>query len=225
MSQTRYHAERAFESYLRARRIPYVAVNEARRALLPLEAASPADDRLKSFDFVVYGRDRNLLVEVKGRRLAANARAGIPARHQRPGGLAPARSGGGRGAGPRLECWSTERDVADLLRWQSLFGEGFEAAFVFVYACVTQPADGVFDEVFPFEGAWYALRAIGAETYARQMKVRSPRWGTVDLPARVFAHESRAFGPGFMGLEDEPVKVDLGQERGQPGPLWCGVPA
>lgn len=32
------HYERAFEAYLRAHRIPYVAVDEARRALVPAMA-------------------------------------------------------------------------------------------------------------------------------------------------------------------------------------------
>ncbi len=65
MSQSRYHYESAFAAMLRARRTPFVGVDEARRTLLP-EGGPLAE--LKSFDFVVYGQRRNYLVDVKGRR-------------------------------------------------------------------------------------------------------------------------------------------------------------
>ncbi len=62
MGQRRFHYDRAFEHYLRAKAIPYVSVDEARKALHGYVS-------LKSFDFVVYGADgRNLLVDVKGRK-------------------------------------------------------------------------------------------------------------------------------------------------------------
>ncbi len=65
MSQERYHYESAFAEMLRAHRVPFVGVDEARRTLLP--RGGPLDE-LKSFDFVVYGARRNFLVDVKGRR-------------------------------------------------------------------------------------------------------------------------------------------------------------
>ena len=53
------HYEAAFEHYLRQRRVPYVAVDEAKKALF-------ANASLKSFDFVVYSQQGpNLLVDVK----------------------------------------------------------------------------------------------------------------------------------------------------------------
>ena len=52
MTQRRFHYEQAFEHYLRANRVPYVAVDEARKTLLP--AHDPLE-AIKSFDFVVYG--------------------------------------------------------------------------------------------------------------------------------------------------------------------------
>jgi hypothetical protein len=62
MAQRRFHYEAAFEHYLRAKKIPYVAVDEARKAL-------HGPRKLKSFDFVVYGHaGPNLLVDVKGRK-------------------------------------------------------------------------------------------------------------------------------------------------------------
>lgn len=186
MAQRRHHYERAFEHYLRTTRVPYVAVDEARKALLPegarLELTAPdADGRpaaLKSFDFVVYGESTNLLVEIKGRK--------IPRRPTRTGVQAP---------GGRLECWAGRDDISALSVWQGLFGPGFDAVLVFVYWCDAPPPDGLFQEVFSYQGRWYAVRAIGLADYAGAMKTRSPKWGTVDLPAPAFERLSHPFAP------------------------------
>ena len=56
------HYEAAFEDFLRSRGVPYVPVQEARRAIF-------AGERIKSFDFIVYpGGQRHWIVDVKGRR-------------------------------------------------------------------------------------------------------------------------------------------------------------
>lgn len=103
MADRTVHYEAAFEGLLRDRRIPYVAVDEAKKALF-------ANARLKSFDFVVYppGKVR-LLVDVKGRQLRNRSkRAGF-------------------------ETWATEADVRDLLQWEQVFGDGFTALLAFAY--------------------------------------------------------------------------------------------
>ena len=57
------HYEAAFEEYLRARRLPYVAVDEARRSLLA------GGESIKSLDFIVASAgEMTWLVDVKGRR-------------------------------------------------------------------------------------------------------------------------------------------------------------
>ena len=61
MAIRRNHYDAAFEDFLRSRRVPYVTVDERRRALL-------AEASLKSFDFIVDCPGRNLLVDVKGRQ-------------------------------------------------------------------------------------------------------------------------------------------------------------
>jgi hypothetical protein len=179
MAQRRHHYEHAFEEYLRTRRIPYVAVDEARKALLP-HAGLPGIDQgpsLKSFDFVIYGQGANLLVEVKGRRVAHRTKT----------------------AG-RLESWVTAEDVESLGRWEGLFGPEFDALFLFVYWCNQQPPDALFQEVFEHRGRWYALRSVRVREYAAAMKVRSPRWGTVDIPGAVFERISTAFAaPAVVG--------------------------
>src|SRR6478735_4399203 len=63
MADRSVHYEAAFEAYLRQRAIPYVAVDEAKRALF-------ANTKLKGFDFVVYSKNGpNLLIDIKGRAM------------------------------------------------------------------------------------------------------------------------------------------------------------
>ncbi|QOJ00441.1 MAG: HYExAFE family protein [Phycisphaeraceae bacterium] len=191
MAQRRHHYEHAFEAYLRARKVPYVAVDEAKKAILPdgapLEvrvvdadgAGKPA--ALKSFDFVIYGHGTNLLVEVKGRKIARRALA-----------ITSPASATTRG---RLETWVTADDIESLTAWGRLFGPEFTPAFLFVYWCDEQPPDALFEEVFEHRGRWYALRAITLDEYRSAMKVRSLRWRTVHLPAAAFDRLSRPFAP------------------------------
>ena len=180
MAQRRFHYEQAFEHYLRANRIPYVAVDEARKALLP---AGHSMRSIKSFDFVVYGSQRNLLVDVKG-RMYGGARSS--------GSRGGSRGGGG---GARYESWVTQDDVDSLVQWQELFGGEFTAVFVFLYCLRRQPPDALFEEVFEYGDRWYAPREVQLDEYQREMVPRSGKWGTVHVPAAKFMRISREFRP------------------------------
>lgn len=173
--QRRVHYEAAFEHYLRANRAPYVAVDEARKALLPEDDPDGGVASLKSFDFVVYGAACNLLVDVKGRVYGRQPKA-------------PASTGG-----RRFDSWVPRQDVDDLRRWQSLFGANFRAVFVFIFTLRQQPPDALFEEVFTFQDRWYALRQISLDAYAEAMVARSAKWGTVHLRAADFERLSRPF--------------------------------
>ena len=181
MGQRRHHYEYAFERYLRDSRIPYISVNEAKKSLLPQGAVLEAQvgdqeaAKLKNFDFVVYGQGTNLLVEIKGRRLPAiRLKDGTPAK-------------------PRMESWVTMADIEALTRWRALFGPEFEPVFVFVYWCGDVPPDGLFVETLEHRGRWYTLRAITLDAYVGAMKVRSPRWGTMNLSSADFEALSSPF--------------------------------
>jgi len=193
MAQRRHHYERAFEAFLRSRRIPYVSVNEARKTLLPDGACLPMpkevdSDRksLKSFDFIVYGADSNVLIDVKGRKAPQRQRANTTG---------------------RLESWVTQDDVDSLGIWQDLFGEGFQAGFVFVYWCEEQPPDALFQEIFEHHDRWYALRAVTLDEYVAAMKPRSVRWRTVHVPAASYERISRPFCPAPQRAQSEPVRL------------------
>lgn len=199
VAQRRVHYEHAFEQYLRVNRVPYVAVNEARKALLPAGETLPA---LKSFDFVVHGLGaasgsgdsagggvpgagaggRNLLLDIKGRKFGRGNR-----------GIRGIRGRGSRGSGRRYESWVTRDDVESLTRWEELFGPPFEAVFIFVYWCDEQPPDALFDELFEVGGRWYALREVSLAAYRRVMIPRSAKWETLHVPAADFARVSRPF--------------------------------
>ncbi|MBI1372688.1 MAG: hypothetical protein GC159_07985 [Phycisphaera sp.] len=160
MAHRRFHYDSAFEHYLRAKQLPYVAVDEAKRAL-------HGPKKLKSFDFVVYGESgTNLLVDVKGRKHAGKSRK-------------------------QLDNWVTEDDIADLARWQEVFGDGFSAAIVFLYWCAAQPPDALFLETFTHRDRWYAVLACGVDEYREYMTQRSPKWKTVHVPAEKFNTISR----------------------------------
>lgn len=160
MAQRRFHYDQAFEYYLRAKQIPYVAVDEARRAL---RGPMP----LKSFDFVVYGESGpNLLVDVKGRKHTGRSRK-------------------------QLDNWVTQEDIDGLRQWEQVFGGGFEAALTFLYWCEAQPPDALFQEIFSFRDRWYAVLAVTLGEYRRHMQRRSPKWGTVHIPAASFQRISR----------------------------------
>ena len=153
------HYEAAFEGYLQARRLAYVAIDETRRAPL-------GDTRLKSLDFIVFGQGARLLVDVKGRRFPA----------------------GRLGKRRRVwECWSTREDIDGLERWVDLWGSGYQGLLVFSYHILPGeelPAD--IEDLWTWRGRRYLLRAVEVSDYRRHMRVRSPKWGTVTLPRAAY---------------------------------------
>lgn len=200
------HYERAIDAYLRSRGVAYVGVEQARALLCPpilpgtrgrgphptsppLNAGARS---LKFFDFVVYTQQRNLLVEVKGRRIATfSSKDRDPDRAPSPAA--------------RMECWVTRDDVDSLQHWQRLFGPEFAASFVFVYWCEDEPPGALFQEVFEFERRWYALRSITLTDYLSAMKVRSERWRTVDLPQQDFERLSEPFTPNLAAPPSQAI--------------------
>lgn len=150
------HYEAAFEAYLRSRRTPYVAVDEGKRSLL-------ADASIKSLDFIVSSSTGvSWLVDVKGRRF--------------PGGAQK----------QYWKNWSTRDDLSSMAQWQRLFGDRFEALFVFAYSVLGDRSPLPVEQLFEFRGVLYAFVAIRLEQYAFHARQISPRWDTVAMPAERF---------------------------------------
>jgi hypothetical protein len=152
------HYEAAFESFLRERQVPYVAVDEAKRALF-------GGVSLKSFDFVVYSRGGvNLLVDVKGRKF-------------------PYLTGG---QSRYWENWVERVDLQNLATWQEVFGRDFQGLIVFAYALGEDRHAAEFSDLHCFREQWYAFVAVSADLYARHCRQRSPSWQTVHMPTGLF---------------------------------------
>lgn len=162
------HYELAFRDFLHHRQIPHVSVDEARKAVF-------RDAKLKSFDFIVYSnRDVNWLVEVKGRRFAARR----------------------SGQRPSWQNWVTRDDLDGLEQWEKVFGDGFAALLVFAYWIDDDAAPP--DEIlFQFRERRYVFAVVPVRDYVQQARVRSPKWGTVNVPTKEFARYIRPAAEWF----------------------------
>ena len=155
----RYHYEAAFEHFLRSRAVPYIAVDEHKRAVF-------AGSRVKSFDFLVYlSPGKPWLVDIKGR-------------------MFPYLSDDGQKR--YWENWVTRDDLDGLARWQEAFGEGFAAMLVFAYWLREEDHRRLTSETHVFRQQEYAFLAISLDEYRAFCRHRSSRWDTVFLPADRF---------------------------------------
>ena len=165
MAHRKVHYEAAFEDYLRARRWPYVAVDEAKKAAF-------ADLSLKSFDFIVYSETgANLLVDVKGRKFPD-----------------PEATGGHRTRA--WENWATRDDVEGLQQWQRVFGTDFVAVLVFAYWLQGAAGQSPFELVHTFRDRSYAFVGIRLDEYVSMSRPRSARWQTIGVPSQVFSRHA-----------------------------------
>jgi len=163
MAHRNIHYEAAFEDYLRAKGWPYVAVDQAKKAIF-------AGASVKSFDFLVYSESGpNLLVDVKGRKFPD----GVP--------------GPKRGASRAWENWITRQDVEGLREWQKVFGEDFQAVLVFAYCLQGPPQRAPFQDVHVFRENHYAFVGISLADYVTAARPRSAKWQTITMPSKEFS--------------------------------------
>ena len=161
------HYEAAFEDYLRCRSLPYVAVDEGKKAIF-------GSIRLKSFDFIVYSESgANLLVDVKGRKFP-DAISGVKRRASRA-----------------WENWVTREDIEGLTEWQGVFGEGFEAVLLFAYWLQGPAGRSPFEDLHVFRENHYAFMGISLAEYAALARPRSQKWQTLSVPAGEFSRRAR----------------------------------
>lgn len=166
MTRRHIHYEAAFEDYLRSQGMPYIAVDEAKKAIF-------SGERIKSFDFLVYGKRRQgFLIDVKGRKFPYQT----------------------DGAKRYWENWVAQEDIDDLERWQGVFGSEFVATFVFAY-WLTEP-NGRWPDApaHPYRGEYYSFLSISVADYAQHTRPRSAKWGTVSLPTKEFKRLVQPFG-------------------------------
>jgi hypothetical protein len=164
------HYEAAFEAYLRARRTPYIAVDEARRSLV-------ADGSLKSLDFIVSPAGReSWLVDVKGRRFPS-----------------------GDEQKQYWKNWSTRDDLRSLAAWQHFFGPDFCPLLVFAYHLVADRSPLPQQQLFQFRGASYGFLAVQLADYVPHARPLSDSWDTVAMPAGLFRRKARSMDELLSG--------------------------
>jgi len=157
MAKRDNHYELAFEEYLRARKYPYVAVNEKRRSLI-------GGASLKSLDFIVSPvMGGSWLIDVKGRHFPA-----------------------GKTGKQYWKNWSTNDDLRSLWRWERLFGERFAGLFVFAYQVVGDRAPLPAEQLFEFRDSLYGFIGIRVTDYARLCHPLSAKWDTVSVKSAPF---------------------------------------
>jgi len=166
MSRAGTHYEQAFEHYLQQKHLPYVAVDQSKKAIFSAE-------RIKSFDFIVYpNNSRKILVDVKGRKFSYSS-------FQK---------------GHFGESWVTKGDVEGLKCWQQVFGADYIAVFIFAYWLFdkTNPdhfyrtAIDLDGDTYYYQQRHYSFVAAMLREYRLQMRPRSTSWQTVYVPRRQF---------------------------------------
>ncbi|MBN1344784.1 MAG: HYExAFE family protein [Phycisphaerae bacterium] len=164
MTRRYIHYESAFEDFLRSEGVPYVAVDEARKAIF-------GGGKVKSFDFLVYGAgDVAWLADVKGRQ--------FPYEHAR---------------GRRYwENWVTGEDLESLRQWQKTFGESFRAGFVFAYWLAGPESSWPATSVHPHRDRYYGFLAVSLDDYVAHCRRRSSSWDTFFMPRQAFRRVARS---------------------------------
>jgi hypothetical protein len=153
--------EQAFECFLTENKIPFVWVDQSKRPEF-------FESSVKNFDFLLYpDSEHPVLVELKGRTFKGDSLAGLKG----------------------LDGWATFEDVQALSQWLIRFRKDSPAAqaffvFAFRFANIDVETDGM--GVYDWAEKRFLFLAIPLEKYAAAMKIRSPKWQTVTLPAEDF---------------------------------------
>ena len=154
----RNHYERAFESWLIDNAIEYIAIDEHKKTVF-------GRSKIKSFDYLLYKKDgQAVTAEVKGRKFKGTSFEKLTG----------------------LECWVTIDDIEGLSGWQSVFGTGSTAVFVFAYEAEKPDVDFDGRGAYEFDSNRYVFFCIRLADYVLAMKPRSGKWRTVTLAAEDF---------------------------------------
>src|SRR5438067_10242405 len=140
MAKRDNHYEAAFEAWLRWLRVPYVAVDEARRSAAPLP--SREERTIKSLDFIVSPAATvgSWLVDIKGRQFPT--------------------------AGKQYwRNWSTADELESLAGWEVLFGPRSMGLLVFAYIVIGDRAPLPAEELFVYRDSLYGFVGIRLDHY------------------------------------------------------------
>ena len=163
------HYEKAFEAYLKERKIPFLAMAERHR--------NPLDDgsTLKNIDFVISRSvGTSWLIDVKGRKF--------------PGGNPVDGKRGGY-----WKHWTTHDDLVGLRHWESMFGERFAGLFVFAYWVCGNRSPLPEHQLFEYGKRLYGFIGISVDDYLPEIRLLSPKWHTFAMPTERFRQLAKPF--------------------------------
>ena len=158
------HYEKAFEAFLKDRKIPFLALSERYR--------NPLCDgtTLKNLDFVISRPNgSSWLIDVKGRQFPGNKSGGY------------------------WKHWATQDDLVGLQHWEHMFGERFTALFVFAYLVCGNKAPLPAHQLFEYRNRLYGFVGISVADYLPEIKVLSPKWNTYSMPTERFRQLAKPF--------------------------------
>lgn len=155
------HYEAALSAFLRARRQPYLAVNEMHRA----PVTDSGETTVKNLDFVISVPERrSWLVDVKGRRF-------------------PSGNGKNRVYWKQFSSWD---DMVGMKHWESYFGERFSGLFVFTYLICGDRSPLPRESLFEYRKHLYAFLGIELAHYISESRLVSPKWRLYAMPVDRF---------------------------------------
>ncbi|MGH9922512.1 MAG: HYExAFE family protein [Nitrososphaerales archaeon] len=140
--------ENMFEALLREKQLPYIAINEAKRAVVN-------NKRIKSFDFIVSSKNGVFLIDIKGKQFPY---------------------GKGLRETDYWENWIHDDDLDGLELWERIFRSNTaKGLLVFPYKIKFEKHINEFRCKFKFKNYWYGLVAVTPKEYRNNSKIRSSK--------------------------------------------------
>jgi hypothetical protein len=175
MSGQKNHYELAFDSWLADNAVNYVFVDQRKRNTF-------SSDKVKTFDYLIYPAKSDLhsqtsgpivIAELKGKIFKSASLAGLSA----------------------MESWVSLEDVRGMLKWRQVIAattpSGIASAvFVFAYKLENVDVENDGYEIYDFDAERYVFFCVDLSDYTDNMKLRSRRWQTVNLPAQTFRQKA-----------------------------------
>jgi hypothetical protein len=175
MGALKNHYELAFDSWLADNAVNYVFVDQHQRTTF-------SSDKVKTFDYLIYPAKSALseqtnapivIAELKGKIFKSASLAGLGS----------------------MECWVSLEDVRGMLKWRQVIAASTasgiaSAVFVFAYRLENIDVENDGCEIYDFDGERYVFLCVDLSDYTDNMKLRSRRWQTVNLPAEAFRQKA-----------------------------------
>ncbi len=151
--------ERMFETFLRKKEIPYIAIDELRRPVTRYGT-------IKNFDFIVHSKQGNYFLDIKGKEFPQSCKKGRQ--------------------GLTWQNWVKRDDIEGLSFWQNLLGTEFTPLIVFAYRVIYPEDIFLFEDLFNYEDSSYGMVAATLQKYIMKARIRSKKWEAYSVKKNEF---------------------------------------